>query len=379
MKRKIFVTSLLLLTLLFASNISYALPFETRAKQAFLIDTSTNTVLLEKNPDEIMPTSSMSKSMTLYVVFDALKQGYIKLNDKFHVSEKAWRMKGSRMFLEVGSKATVDELIHGVAIQSGNDATVVLAEGMMGSEDDFVSRMNLAAEELGMNDSHFMNASGWPDPRHYSTARDLAKLSKHLIDDFPEYYKLFSEKDYTYNNIYQPNRLPILGKINGADGIKTGHTEAAGYGMMGTAEREGRRLILVINGLDSESSRAREAARLLEWGFRNFKNKKLLEAGEEVSTAKVWLGKEEQVSLVAEDDIIFSMPAFKNKDIKMKVSYNEPLIAPVTKGDKVAKLEISIPDQAGATIDLIAGEDVNKKGLFSRAWTRFRYFLNNEY
>ena len=179
MKTKYFTVILVLTALIMSSTASYALPFETRAKQAILIDTRHNSIFLKKKNDEIMPTSSMSKVMTLYVIFDALKQGYIKLTDKFHVSEKAWKMQGSRMFLEVGSKASVEQLIHGVAIQSGNDATVVLAEGMMGSEEDFVTRMNLAAEELGMNDSHFMNASGWPDPRHYSTARDLAKLAEH--------------------------------------------------------------------------------------------------------------------------------------------------------------------------------------------------------
>lgn len=379
MKMKFFTAIFVLTTCVFISSAALALPFETRAKQAMLIDTSTNTILLEKNADEIMPTSSMSKVMTLYVVFDALKQGYIKLNDRFHVSEKAWKMKGSRMFLEVGSKATVDQLIHGVAIQSGNDATVALAEGMMGDEKDFVARMNLAAEELGMNDSHFMNASGWPDPRHYSTARDLAKLADHIIKDFPEYYKLFAEKSYTHNKIYQPNRLPILGKVEGADGIKTGHTEAAGYGMIGSAMREGRRLILVVNGLNSESDRARESVRLLEWGFRNFRNKKLVEANQEVSTAKVWLGDEEEVSLIAEDDIVFSMPAFKNKEVKMNLSYNEPLMAPIRKGDKVATLEISIPDQAGATVDLVAAHDVGRKGFFGRAWNRFNYFLNGSY
>jgi len=379
MKSKSFVLCLVIITILFASNVSFALPFETRAKQAILIDTSTNTILLEKNADEIMPTSSMSKVMTLYVVFNALKQGYIKLEDSFNVSEKAWKMEGSRMFLEVGSKVMVKDLIQGVAVQSGNDATVVLAEGLMGDEKTFVDRMNLAAEELGMNDSHFMNASGWPDPRHYSTARDLAKLAQHIIKDFPEYYKLFSERSFTYNKIYQPNRLPILDKVEGADGIKTGHTEVAGYGLIGSAERDGRRLILVVNGLETDKDREKEATRLLEWGFRNFKNQQILKEGQEVSTAKVWLGYKDEVSLVSDKDVIFSMPAFKDKDIKMKISYNEPIMAPINKGDKLAKLEISIPDQPASSVDLVAGEDIKIKGFFGRAITRFKYFLNRTY
>jgi len=378
MKTKFLLGTMLVSAALMLSSASaYALPFETKAKQAYLIDTSTNTVLLEKNADQVMPTSSMSKVMTLYVVFDALKQGYVKMDDAFNVSEKAWKMQGSRMFLDVGSKAKVSDLIQGVAIQSGNDATVVLAEGVMGDEAAFVDRMNMAAQELGMKDSHFMNASGWPDPRHYSTARDLATLAGHMIRDFPEYYKLFSEKEFTYNGIYQPNRLPILGKVEGADGLKTGHTEIAGYGMMGSAERDGRRLILVINGLTTSDDRAREGVRLLEWGFRNFKNKTLLKEGEEVAKAKVWLGKEDEVSLVANKDVVFSMPVFKNEDVSMKLKYNEPLMTPIKKGDEIATLEIEIPDQTKEIVKLVAGSDVARKGLFGRAIARFKYFINN--
>ncbi len=352
-----------------------ALPVETKASHAYLIDLSTETVLLDKNSSSMMPTSSMSKIMTLYVIFDALKQGYVKLSDKFHVSEKAWKMKGSRMFLDVGSYATVEELIRGVAIQSGNDAAVALAEGFAGTEEAFVERLNLAAKELGMNNSHFMNASGWPNPDHYSTAKDLTTLARRIITDFPEYYHYFSEKDFTYNKIYQPNRLPILGKINGADGLKTGHAEEAGYGLIGSAIREGHRLILVVNGLKTDKERSRESSRLLEWGFRNFKVRELFEAGEEVAKVKVWLGDENDVPLVSQEYLKLSLPIFKEKETKITLKYKEPVQAPIKKGTQLATLTIKVPDQELREIPLVAGKNVERRGVIGRAIARLSYLI----
>jgi len=375
MKRKI-ALFVFLLSLSVAAQ-AHALSIRTPATHAILIDVNTGTVLLNKKDNEHMPTSSMSKTMTLYVVFEALKQGYIKLGDKFHVSKKAWKMGGSRMFLDVGSSVTVEKLIQGVAVQSGNDATIVLAEGLAGTEEAFVDRMNLTAKELGMNNTHFMNASGWPHENHYSTARDLAILAQRTIEDFPEYYHYYGEKVFTYNKIKQPNRNLLLGRVEGADGVKTGHAEAAGYGMIASAIRNGRRLIAVVNGLKSIKQRAQESARLIEWGFRSFKNKKLYKSGDVVTNAKLWLGEKDEVPLVVKKDIDIVLPVFKQKDLKIKLVYNSPIKAPVEKGDSLAKLIIDVPEQAPIEVKLFAGANVKRKGLFSRAFPRFVYFIEN--
>jgi len=352
---------------------AYAVSIETPATHAILVDVNTGAVLLDKNADAHMPTSSMSKAMTLYMVFEMLKQGQLKLDDMLPVSEKAWRMGGSRMFIKVGSKVKVEDLIRGVAIQSGNDATVTLAEGVAGTEDALAERMNVRARELGMNNSHFVNSSGWPVPEHYSTPRDLALLAQRLLTDFPEHYHYFGEKEFTYNKIHQPNRDPLLGKLPGADGIKTGHTDIAGYGLIGSALRNGQRLILVANGFDSEKMRAAEGARLLEWGFRNFENRTLFKRGDPVDAAKVWLGRKDEVSLVAEKDLTVVLPVARRKEMKMTLSYTEPLEAPVRKGAPVARLRIEIPDQPPVDVNLLAGADVERQGLFGRVAARFKY------
>jgi len=362
--------------LTFVSSAAIAAPEDTNAREAILIDVKTGTVLLDKNSAQRMPTSSMSKVMTLYAVFDALKQGTLKLDDELAVSERAWKMQGSRMFLEIGSKVKVEDLIKGVAIQSGNDATVVLAEGIAGDEQAFVDRLNLKAKELGMENSHFMNASGWPDPEHYSTPKDLSILAERIISDFPEYFHYFSQKDFTYNNIYQPNRLPLLDKVKGADGLKTGHAEEAGYGLIGTAKRDDRRLILVINGLKNSASRTDESVRLMEWGFHNFKDVTVLKKDDKVAAAKVWLGKETEVPLVTAEDVVFSVPVFKKSDITMKLSYSEPVRAPIKKGDGIATLTINVPGQEPKEVTLVAGNDVNPKNIFGKAWARFQYAIN---
>jgi D-alanyl-D-alanine carboxypeptidase (penicillin-binding protein 5/6) len=372
MKIKILMIVLLLLA---CAMPSYAATIETPATHATIIDAETGTVLLSKNADTRMPTSSMSKTMTLYIVFEALKDGHLHLTDELPVSERAWKMEGSRMFVKVGSKVKVEDLIRGVAIQSGNDATVTLAEGLAGTEDAFAERMNMRAKDLGMANSHFMNASGLPDPNHYSTPHDLALLASHLLKDFPEYYRYFSEKEFTYNKIHQPNRDPLLGKVVGADGIKTGHTDIAGYGLIGSAMRDGRRLILVANGFDSEKARAEEGAKLMEWGFRNFENKTLFKKGERVDAAQVWLGQESEVPLVADKDLTVVLPIDKRASMKLTVKYTGPLEAPVKKGVAVGKLHVEIPDQQPIDIELLTGSDVERKGLFGRVAARFQYLM----
>jgi D-alanyl-D-alanine carboxypeptidase (penicillin-binding protein 5/6) len=354
-------------------------PMDTIATRAILIDVGTGAVLLSKDPDGKMPTSSMSKTVSLYLVFDALKKGQWKLTDELPVSEKAWKMGGSKMFIKVGDKVKVEDLIRGVATISGNDAVVCLAEGLAGSEDDFTERLNALAKQLGMNNSHFMNASGWPVDGHYSTPRDLAIIGEHLINDFPEYYHFFSEPSFSYvadgRTITQPATDPLVGKVPGVDGIKTGHTDIAGYGIISSAKRNDRRLILVVNGLQTEQERATESARLLEWGFRNFENDKIITKGDEVEQAKVWLGKDVTVPLVVDNDVTVVLPIAKRDGLKMSVSYNGPVEAPIRKGTVIGKLHIMVPDQAPQDIDLVAGRDVEREGVFGRVASRLHYLL----
>ncbi len=349
---------------------------ETKAKQAIIVDVNTGVVLYEKDAHVRMPTSSMSKVMTTYMLFEELKKGAIKLDDTILVSEKAWNMGGSEMFIEVGERVRVEDLIRGIVIQSGNDATVAVAEGLAGTEEAFAEAMTVRAKELGMKESNFKNASGWPDPDHYSTAHDLAILAYRTIQDFPEYYHYFAEREFTYNKIRQPNRDPLLGAVAGADGLKTGHTEAAGYGLMGSAIRDGHRVVMVINGLESIAERKEEGIRLLEWAFRNFERKKLVKQGEAVDRAAVWLGKTPDVELVAAKDLDIVMPRTRRNDVRMSVSYQAPLAAPVKKGTVVGKLKVEIPDQAPMEVDLMAANDVPRLGAFGRAKARAKYLLS---
>lgn len=375
MKFKFFL--LALLTVMIAATPARA-QTDTIAKQAIIVDATSGAVLLDKDSNTKMPTSSMSKVMTMYMVFDALKHGNLKLDDELLVSERAWKNSmsdGSRMFIQVGTRVKVEDLIRGVIVQSGNDASVALAEGVAGTEEAFVDAMNKRAQEIGLKNSHFMNATGLPDPNHYSTPRDLALLAYRIMTDFPEYYHYFSEKEFVYNKIKQQNRDPLLGKVAGADGLKTGHTEIAGYGLIGTAQRDGRRVILVMNGLPSQKDRQEEGIKLMEWAFRSFETKKLLAAGETLESAKVWLGQEETVPLVTKKDVVVTLPRARRNELKMTVKYNDPLKAPVAKGDQVGSLILQVPDQQPEEIPLFAGADDAKKGMFGRVKDRLGYLL----
>ena len=269
---------------------------------------STGTTLFAKDADAQMPPSSMSKMMTMYVVFDAIKNGKLKMGDMLPVSEHAWKQEGSRMFLNVGEKAKVEDLIRGVIVQSGNDAAVVFAEGLGGSEENFAEMMNTKAQQLGMTSSHFVTATGIPDPQHYSTARDLATLALALIHDFPEDYHFFSELEFTYNNIKQGNRNPLLYRNMNVDGLKTGHTDVGGYGLTASAIRDGRRLVLVLNGMQDMQARADESAHVLDWGYREFGSYPIVKAGDKLADAKVWLGQQATVPLLASQDVVLSLP-----------------------------------------------------------------------
>lgn len=352
---------------------------DTTAHNAFLIDLTTHTVLLDKNGSEHMPTSSMSKMLTAYVIFDALKAGKITLQTPFTVSERAWKMEGSRSFMDVHSQVPVEQLIRGLVIQSGNDAAVVLAEGLAASEESFMQLANAKAAEMGLKDSHFTNAAGLPDPQHYSTARDLAMLAAHLISDFPEYYHYFGEKEFLYNNIKQGNRNPLLYRNMGVDGLKTGHAEAAGYGIAASAVRDGRRLVLVLNGLPSMQARADESAKLLNWGFANFVLKSLFKQGDSPRTATVVLGEKKTVPLIVEDAVQLTVSQLQATQIKTRIEAPETLPAPIEKGTVVGKVIVSIGDKDVSSTPLLAGESVPRLGFFHYYWAKFMFWLSGKY
>jgi len=348
---------------------------ETQAAQAYLVDMETGAVLLDKNADELMPPSSMSKMMTAYMVFDRLEDGRLSLDDILTVSEKAWRKGGSKMFVEVGNQVRVEDLLRGVIVQSGNDACIVLAEGLAGSEEAFADQMTARARELGMEKSTFRNSTGWPDPNHLVTARELAILAKHIIQDHPQYYHYYSEKEFTWSDIRQGNRNPLLYRNIGADGLKTGHTEDAGYGLTASAEQNGRRLILVVNGLPSVQARADEADRLISWGFREFDNYALFKAGDTVDEAPVWLGDEDTVPLVIADDLKVTLPRNDRNGMQVSVVYDSPIPAPVPAGAEIAKLRVTWPGGVPVEVPLQAGADVEQLGPFGRIAASVKFLL----
>ncbi|MFQ5468362.1 MAG: D-alanyl-D-alanine carboxypeptidase family protein, partial [Kiloniellaceae bacterium] len=358
--------ALLLGVLVFLWAVEPAGAIETKAREAIVLEMETGTVLLDKDADKTMPPASMSKIMTIYLVFERLRDGRLSLDDELPISEKAWRKGGSKMFVKVGDKVRVEDLIRGVIVQSGNDACIVLAEGLSGSEEAFAKEMSLKARELGLENSNFANATGWPDPNHWMTARDLALLAQHLIRDFPEYYHYFSETEFTYNKIRQHNRNPLLYKSLGADGLKTGHTQEAGYGLTASAVRNGRRVVLVVTGLESEKKRSEESARLMSWAFREFDNYTLFEPGEEVDQAKVWLGSEKTVPLVLPDGLKITLSRRARAAMKVKVVYDGPIPTPILEGDQVARLVVSAPDTQPIDMPLLAGASVERLGLFGR-------------
>ena len=285
-----------------------------------------------------MPPSSMTKLMTLYLVYDQLKQGQLKLDDELPVSEKAWRMQGSKMFVALGSSVKVEDLIRGVIVQSGNDAAIVLAEAIGGSEEQFVEKMNAKAKELGMTHTFFKTCTGWPDPEQHMSARDIATLAGHIIRDFPQYYHYDSEKTFRYNGIEQGNRNPMVQKGT-ADGLKTGHTDAGGYGLVASSKRNGRRVILVLNGMASMRERAEEGERLMDWAFFNFEDVTLFSAGDVIENVPVWLGTAHAVPLVAGRDVIVTMPRNWRQKASVKVSYDSPVSAPIAKGDSLGQAD----------------------------------------
>ncbi|MFO7594550.1 MAG: D-alanyl-D-alanine carboxypeptidase family protein [Pseudomonadota bacterium] len=329
-----------------------------------LMDFHSNQVLSSDNPNEALEPASLTKLMTAYTVFDELKRGNIALDDEVLVSEKAWRMTGSRMFIEVGKTVSVEQLLKGMIIQSGNDASVALAEFVAGSEDAFVALMNAHAEKLGLSGTHFVNSTGMPAKNHYTTATDMAKLAAALIHEFPEYYPWYSEKKYTYNNISQSNRNLLLFRDDSVDGLKTGHTESAGYCLVASAERDDMRLISVVMGTDSEKARARETQKLLNYGFRFFETHKLYDADKELKQVRIWKGEVEELPLGLAEALHVTVPRGQYQELEATLRVGTTITAPVEAGQRVGTVSIKLGDDTLAERPLIALKDVAEGGLW---------------
>lgn len=364
-----------LILALLAVCLMAALPaaaFETRATHAWVYDITTHTVLMDKNGEEAVPPASMSKLMTLNMLFEALKDGRVTMDTAFSVSTHAKSMTeqgGSTMYLQESDRPTVNDLIHGIIVNSGNDACVVVAEGLAGTEEAFAAQMTERAKALGLEQSTFANASGWPDPDQRMSMKDLGLLGVRLIEQFPEYYPVFSQTEFNYKNrapANANNRNPLL-KLNiGADGLKTGHTEEAGYGMVGSVKQGDRRIIFAISGLASDKERAEEAERIATWAFRQFALKTVVKAGTHIADADVYLGDAPKVGLVPTADLTLLLPALAQDALAAEVVYTGPLQAPIAKGTRLAELIVHLPDMPDAHVDLVAEADVAKAGFLAR-------------
>jgi serine-type D-Ala-D-Ala carboxypeptidase (penicillin-binding protein 5/6) len=365
MRALVFLLSLLAATFSFAQSVA---PPAVAARAWLLLDHTSGQPLVESGADERVEPASLTKLMTAYLTFAALKQGTLKPDQVVPVSEKAWKTAGSRMFIEPKRPVTVMELVHGMIIQSGNDACIALAEAIAGTEEVFVQRMNSEAQRLGLAKTHYVNTTGLPDPQHYSTARDLARMAQAIIRDFPDYYPIYSKKEYSYNRITQPNRNRLLWLDPTVDGVKTGHTEAAGYCLIASSKRGPRRLISVLLGADSDALRAQESQRLLNHGFQNFDAVRLYEKAQVLSQLKVFKGQEGTVKAGFLEDFVLSLPKGMAEKLKVQLVSMQPLMAPVQQGQKVATLKISVDDKPWGEYPVVALDNVALAGIIGRAW-----------
>ncbi|MDR6116344.1 MULTISPECIES: D-alanyl-D-alanine carboxypeptidase family protein [unclassified Sphingomonas] len=369
-------------------SIAAAPQFDTPAPVAFMKDLSSGAVLFQRDADRRMPPASLAKMMTVYVAFDLVKKGQLKLDDMVTVQPETWKkwhgpQAGSTMFLSPGEQVSVANLLYGIVTLSGNDACVVLAEHIAGTEPNFVERMNRTAKQIGLTNSHFGTSNGWPDGGvTYVTARDLANLAEHTIEDFPKLYKQFySRRDFSWgktmggNAITQANRDPLLGRVAGADGLKTGHTEEAGYGFTGSAEQNGRRLVMVVAGLNSFGARAEESVKFMNWGFRAWQAKPVVAQGKKVADAEVQMGSSSSVGLVAPRQLTVTLPAGLDPQLSAKVVYQGPIKAPIKAGQHIADLVVSSPDMPAQRLPLVADKDVGEAGFFGRAWAGLTSFF----
>jgi D-alanyl-D-alanine carboxypeptidase (penicillin-binding protein 5/6) len=383
MSRKAILATTAASVLIAGTAFAAAPPFDTPAKVAYLIDLSSGATLYAKNPDARMPPASMAKMMTTEVAFELIDKGQLPINKMCTVRPETWQkwhgpQAGSTMFLSPNEQVSVENLLKGIVTLSGNDASVVLAECIAGTEQAFVNQMNQLAKEIGVANSRFCNANGWPDEGcTYVTARDLATIAKATIERHPKLYKQFySLPSFTWGktlgsnqDITQQNRDPILGRVPGADGLKTGHTDEAGYGFTGSAEQNGRRLIEVLAGMSSWNERVQESTRLMQWGFNAWQAKPLFNAGQKVGAASVQMGSSSQVPLVAPHNLAVTLPAgLTNGPVKMKIRYQGPVAAPIAKGQHIADLVITTSDTPPQVVPLVAGEEISKAGFFGRIW-----------
>ena len=350
--------------LLGRANNAVPAPPSVSATGYLLIDTDSDRVLAAQDAEQRLEPASLTKIMTAYVVFRELHSGSIKLSDQVLVSEKAWKTPGSRMFIEVNTRVSVEDLLKGMVVQSGNDASVALAEHVAGSEEAFANLMNDHAQRLGMFDTHFVNATGLPDPEHYTTPRDVTLVSEAMIREFPELYKLYSVREFTYNDIRQKNRNELLWRDTSVDGIKTGHTAAAGYCLVASAKRDGMRLISVVMGTDSEKSRARESLALLNYGFRFFETHRLYEADDRLTRARVWMGDREQVALGLERDLFVTIPRRQYDKLEARTEIDPQLQAPLSKGQKVGEVVVELDGEVITREPLVALENIPEGGIW---------------
>ena len=369
--KKLFVT-ILISFILFASKL-YAI--DTKAEQAIVMDFDTNEILFEKNSNIKTPPASMTKIMTVYAAFDRLKNTDLSIENECVVSAKAYKMGGSRTFLEIDDKVSIDELLKGIIIQSGNDASIALAECLAGTEDDFAKLMNVYAKRLGMLNTNFLNSSGWPEDKHYSTVYDLALLSNALIREFPDLYLYFSDKEFTYNDIKQPNRNKLLSSVQGADGLKTGFTRASGWGIAATAKRDNRRITTVINGTNSSRSRLNEASNLINWAFSQTSQKLLVDENQVIVEVDVWLGNKPRVNLVSSKKIVSTLSFDQIQLIKSSLEYKRPIEAPIKIGEVYGKLIIDIEGKPNIEVELIAQESVGSVNPISKVFAAMKYLI----
>ena len=371
---------LALMTVLFAVTIGAVMTTSAKAEiitpseYVIIMDHASGDILYEKNADAPMKPASMAKMMTIYIVFKQLDEGSLKMDDKLIVSEKAYRKGGSRMFLEQGSQVTIRELLRGIIVQSGNDAAIVVAEGLAGTEDAFAEEMSLRAKELGMTNTVFGNATGWPDEVTTTTARDLAILSQAIIRDFPELYQIYSEKSYEYNGIKQNNRNPLIYNMDGADGLKTGHTDESGYGLAGSAEIDGQRIIMVVNGLTSSAERKMESVRLMNLAFRTYKKYEILKEGEVVGNAPVYMGVAESIDLIPQESYTRVLTRKSRSTMQKRTNWPKPVNAPITKGQELGEIFVTI-DGVEKRIALLAANDVEELPLHRRIGAFFKYLI----
>ncbi len=350
-------------------------PPQLAAKSYMLMDAASGKVLIESNSDERLPPASLTKLMTAYIATLEIQKGQISDSDMVTVSEKAWRTGGSRMFIQVNTQVSVDDLLHGIIIQSGNDASVAMAEHIAGSEEAFADMMNTTAQRLGMSNTHFMNATGLPDPEHYSSAHDMAKLARAIIYQDPAHYAIYAQKEFFWNNIKQPNRNLLLWRDKTVDGLKTGHTEEAGYCLVASAVRDGMRLISVVFGTDSEQARAAETQKLLTYGFRFFETRTFYQKGVELAQQQVWKGQQSQVKAGLAEDLTLTLPRGQLDKLQASMSFSDTLIAPISQGQVVGKVEVKLDEEVLHSADLVALEAVEEGGLFRRLWDSIRLFF----